>query len=64
MVAMFLVIVGHNAKNRTCQLLFHRSKETVSRTIRSVLLAVLNLHHVLLAKPVLVPPNSENPRWK
>ncbi|CAN1135807.1 hypothetical protein LINPERHAP2_LOCUS9075, partial [Linum perenne] len=61
MVAMSLVIVGYNAKNRTCQLLFHRSTERVSRTI---LLAVLNLHHVLLSKPVPVPPNNENPRWK
>ncbi|CAN1787396.1 hypothetical protein LINPERHAP1_LOCUS17630 [Linum perenne] len=51
---MFLVTVGHNAKNKTCQLLFHRSTETVSQTIRSVLLTVLNLHHVLLAKLVSV----------
>ncbi|CAN1317111.1 hypothetical protein LINPERPRIM_LOCUS30317 [Linum perenne] len=55
---MFLVTVGHNAKNKTCQLLFHRSIETVSQTIRSVLLTVLNLHHVLLAK--LVPVWSFN----
>ncbi|CAN1144481.1 hypothetical protein LINPERHAP2_LOCUS14125 [Linum perenne] len=47
MVAIFLVAVGHNIKNRTCQIIFHRSGETVSRTIHCVLQALLNLHGYL-----------------
>ncbi|CAN1812773.1 hypothetical protein LINPERHAP1_LOCUS26630 [Linum perenne] len=58
MVAIFLLTIGHNAKNRTCQLLFHRSGETIYRAIHSVLLAVLNIHTLLMAHPVAVPDNS------
>ncbi|CAN0843319.1 hypothetical protein LINGRAPRIM_LOCUS183 [Linum grandiflorum] len=32
MLAMFLVTMGHNIKNRTCQFLFRHSGETVFRT--------------------------------
>ncbi|CAN1290762.1 hypothetical protein LINPERPRIM_LOCUS20842, partial [Linum perenne] len=46
----FLLTIGHNAKNRTCQVLFYRSGETVSRTIRCVLATILNLHTMMLAK--------------
>ncbi|CAN1139133.1 Putative nuclease HARBI1 [Linum perenne] len=51
MLAIFLVTVGHNTKNRTVQALFHRSAETISRTIRKVLLAILKLHDMLIEKP-------------
>ncbi|CAN0924115.1 hypothetical protein LINGRAHAP2_LOCUS33968, partial [Linum grandiflorum] len=64
MVAIFLVTIGHNIKNRTCQFLFRRSGETVARTIKSVLLAVLNLHTVLLAQPIPISDTSDNHRWK
>ncbi|CAN1774595.1 hypothetical protein LINPERHAP1_LOCUS13022 [Linum perenne] len=64
MVAMFLLTIGHNAKNRTCQVLFHRSGETVSRIIRTVLEAVLKLHTMLLVQPVPVPDNCAYHRWK
>ncbi|CAN1777277.1 hypothetical protein LINPERHAP1_LOCUS13995 [Linum perenne] len=64
MFVIFLVTVGHNIKNRTCQIQFHRSGETVSRTIHCVLQAVLNLHEICLVKPTPVPENYEDPRWK
>ncbi|CAN1176172.1 hypothetical protein LINPERHAP2_LOCUS32390, partial [Linum perenne] len=64
MVAIFLVTIGHNIKNRTCQLLFHRSGETVCRTIRRVLVAVLKLYPILIAHPVPVPTNCNDERWK
>ncbi|CAN1801848.1 hypothetical protein LINPERHAP1_LOCUS23129 [Linum perenne] len=51
MVTMLLLTVGNNAKNRTCQVLFHRSGETVSRTIHCVLAAILSLQTMMLAKP-------------
>ncbi|CAN1127612.1 hypothetical protein LINPERPRIM_LOCUS29740 [Linum perenne] len=55
MLAIFLVTIGHNTKNRTVQALFHRSAETITRTIRKVLLAILKLHDILIEKPVPVP---------
>ncbi|CAN1150422.1 hypothetical protein LINPERHAP2_LOCUS17556 [Linum perenne] len=64
MLAMFLVTIGHNIKNRTCQLLFHRSGETVCRTIRRVLVAILKLHNLLIAQPVPVPNDCMDERWK
>ncbi|CAN1824506.1 Putative nuclease HARBI1, partial [Linum perenne] len=64
MVAMFLLTVGHNAKNRTCQIVFHRSGETVSRIIHSVFCAILKLHEMMLAKPSPVPDNCTDHRWK
>ncbi|CAN1801057.1 hypothetical protein LINPERHAP1_LOCUS22791 [Linum perenne] len=64
MVAMFLLTIGHNAKNRTCQVLLHRLGETVSRTIKCVLVAILNLDVLLLAKPIPVPEECTDHRWK
>ncbi|CAN1817208.1 Putative nuclease HARBI1 [Linum perenne] len=64
MLAIFLVTIGHNIKNRTCQLLFHRSGETICRTIHRVLQAVLQLHHLLIAQPVPVPLDCDNSTWK
>ncbi|CAN1302919.1 hypothetical protein LINPERPRIM_LOCUS25652 [Linum perenne] len=64
MVAMFLLTVGHNAKNRTCQVVFHRSGETVNQIIHSVLVAILKLHKMMLAKPSVVPDNCNDHRWK
>ncbi|CAN1139135.1 hypothetical protein LINPERHAP1_LOCUS14719 [Linum perenne] len=64
MLAIFLVTVGHNTKNRTVQALFHRSAETISRTIRKVLLAILKLHDMLIEKPVPVPQTCTDGRWK
>ncbi|CAN1162488.1 hypothetical protein LINPERHAP2_LOCUS24528 [Linum perenne] len=64
MVAMLLLTIGHNAKNRTCQVLLHRSGETVSRTIKCVLKAILKLHATFLAKPTPVPTDCTDHIWK
>ncbi|CAN0856332.1 Putative nuclease HARBI1 [Linum grandiflorum] len=64
MLAMFLVTMGHNIKNRTCQFLFRCSGETIFRTIRRVLISVLSLHVRLLAQPIPIPADSDNPTWK
>ena len=64
MVAIFLVTIGHNIKHRTTQVLFHRSTETISRTIKAVLTSILKLHHILLADPVRVPDDCTDARWK
>ncbi|CAN1187904.1 hypothetical protein LINPERHAP1_LOCUS28085 [Linum perenne] len=64
MVAIFLVTVGHNIKNRKAQFLFQRSAETISRVIKFVLLSILKLESHLLAKPTPVPQESTTAKWK
>ncbi|CAN1173345.1 Putative nuclease HARBI1 [Linum perenne] len=64
MLAIFLVTVGHNIKNRKAQFLFQRSAETISRTFKLVLLAILKLSPSLLEKPEPVPANCTDRRWK
>ncbi|CAN1825503.1 Putative nuclease HARBI1 [Linum perenne] len=64
MVAIFLVTVGHNIKNRKAQFLFQRSAETISRTIKLVLLSILKLSPLLLEKPTPVPDDCTDFRWK
>ncbi|CAN1179284.1 hypothetical protein LINPERPRIM_LOCUS36742 [Linum perenne] len=63
MLAIFLVTIGHNTKDRTVQALFHRSAKTISRTLRKVLLSILKLHDILIEKPVHVPENCTDGRW-
>ncbi|CAN1317839.1 hypothetical protein LINPERPRIM_LOCUS30581 [Linum perenne] len=64
MVAIFLVTVGHNIKNRKAQFLFQRSAETISRVIKLVLLSILKLESHLLPKPTSVPQESTAAKWK
>ncbi|CAN1154073.1 hypothetical protein LINPERHAP2_LOCUS19810 [Linum perenne] len=64
MVAIFLVTIGHNIKNRKAQFLFQRSAETISRVFKLVLLSILKMESQLLAKPTPVPPNCTNKNWK
>ncbi|XP_020267053.1 uncharacterized protein LOC109842610 [Asparagus officinalis] len=47
-VAMFLHIVGHNAKNRVVGINFVRSGETISRYFNEVLVAILKLRPLLM----------------
>ncbi|KAL8499218.1 hypothetical protein ACS0TY_022264 [Phlomoides rotata] len=63
-VAMFLSILAHHKKNRVVRFNHQRSGQIVSHYVNAVLLAVLRLHSVLFAKPVPVPDDSTNPRWK
>ncbi|CAN1332297.1 hypothetical protein LINPERPRIM_LOCUS35665 [Linum perenne] len=64
MVAIFLVTIGHNIKNRKAQFLFQRSAETISRIFKLVLLSILKLESQLLAKPTPVPEDCTNKHWK
>jgi len=50
-VAKFLHIIGHNVKNRTVSLFFHRSGETVSCHFHNVLNAILMLEEEFLKQP-------------
>ncbi|CAN1136111.1 hypothetical protein LINPERHAP2_LOCUS9262 [Linum perenne] len=64
MVAMFLLTIGPSAKNRTCQVLFHRSAETMSHTIKKVLLSIVNHQALLISQPVPVPESCDNHKLK
>ncbi|CAN0925061.1 hypothetical protein LINGRAHAP2_LOCUS34541 [Linum grandiflorum] len=43
---------------------FSLFRETICRTIKAVLLAVLNVHNVLLATPSPIAGKFDDPRWK
>ncbi|XP_039119008.1 uncharacterized protein LOC120255179 [Dioscorea cayenensis subsp. rotundata] len=64
MVALFLYILSHHAKNRIVKREFVRSGETISRQFGLVLLSVLRLHTELFKKPDPVPQDSTDLRWK
>ncbi|KAL8488703.1 hypothetical protein ACS0TY_024842 [Phlomoides rotata] len=63
-VAMFLSILAHHKKNKVVKFKFLRSGQTVSHYVHLVLGAVLQLHGILLAKPVPIPDDCTDPRWK
>ncbi|KAK1258135.1 hypothetical protein QJS04_geneDACA024823 [Acorus gramineus] len=50
-VGIFLLIVGHNARNRVCQDRFQHSGETISRYFRKVLKACLKLSERIIQPP-------------
>ncbi|CAI0424068.1 unnamed protein product [Linum tenue] len=64
MVYTFLRTISHNEKNRTLILNLRRSGETISRSIHRVLRAVIRLNDMLMKKPVPIPENSTDSRWK
>ena len=64
MVAMFLIIISHDEKNRIMRRLYARSIETISRQFNLVLNAVLRLQGILLKTPDPVLENSTDERWK
>ncbi|XP_039130874.1 uncharacterized protein LOC120267259 [Dioscorea cayenensis subsp. rotundata] len=53
MVALFLYIISHHAKNRIVKREFVRSGETISRQFGLILLSILRLHEDLFKKPDL-----------
>ncbi|GAA0185319.1 hypothetical protein LIER_32607 [Lithospermum erythrorhizon] len=63
-VALTLYILAHHHKNRVINFNFNRSKETVSRHFRSVINAIIRLHHLLLKNPQPVSSESTDERWK
>ncbi|KAH6786063.1 hypothetical protein C2S51_038518 [Perilla frutescens var. frutescens] len=63
-MAIFLYVLAHHKKSRTINLLFHRSRETVSRQFNLCLRAVLQLHNILLKKPEPILDDCQEDRWK
>ncbi|KAL8514737.1 hypothetical protein ACS0TY_013715 [Phlomoides rotata] len=55
-VAIFLTIMSHHTKNRVVKHTFRHSRYTISKHF--------NNYTVLLVKPVLVPEESTDNRWK
>lgn len=53
-VAIFLNILEHHTKNRSIQVRFYRSRETISRYVHRVLGAVMRLQDMLFVKPTPV----------
>ncbi|KAK2649612.1 hypothetical protein Ddye_017101 [Dipteronia dyeriana] len=63
-VATFVNILAHHTKNRSVQVRFYRSGETISRHVHRVLRALLRLSNVLFVKPTLVPYDCTDSKWR
>ncbi|XP_057798201.1 uncharacterized protein LOC131014286 [Salvia miltiorrhiza] len=63
-VGIFLSVLAHHKKNRVVRFDFWRSGQTVSRFVHVVLKSILKLHVILLVKPVPVPEECTNGRWR
>ncbi|KAH6756612.1 hypothetical protein C2S53_001793 [Perilla frutescens var. hirtella] len=63
-MAIFLYVLAHHKKSRTISLLFHRSRETVSRQFNLCLRAILQLHNILLKKHEPILDDCQEDRWK
>ena len=63
-VATFVHILVHHVKNRSIQVRFYKSGETISWYVHRVLLALLRLEDVLFVKPTPVPDDYTDSRWR
>ena len=63
-IVTFLIILGHHKKNRSIQVRFYRSGETISRYFNKVLCSVIRVQSLLFAKAEPVPEDCVDPRWK
>ncbi|KAK2663912.1 hypothetical protein Ddye_002486 [Dipteronia dyeriana] len=63
-VATFVNILAHHTKNKSVQVRFYRSGETISRYVHRVLRALLHLENVLFVKPTPVPNDFTDSRWR
>ncbi|KAK2659606.1 hypothetical protein Ddye_006139 [Dipteronia dyeriana] len=63
-VATFVNILAHHTKNRSVQVRFYRSDETISWYVHRVLRALLHLENVLFVKPTPVPDDCTDSRWR
>ncbi|KAL4300106.1 hypothetical protein AHAS_Ahas17G0167700 [Arachis hypogaea] len=63
-VATFLIILAHHTKNRSVQVRFYRSGETISRYFHKALCSVLRVQSILFAKANPVLEDRIDPRWK
>ena len=64
MVASFLHVHAHHAKNRVVARQLARSGESINRNFNAVLHVVLHLHSILFKKPEPIPEKCINERWK
>ncbi|MED6133416.1 hypothetical protein PIB30_116666 [Stylosanthes scabra] len=62
-VATFLIILAHRKKNRTLQVRFYRSGETISRYFNRVLRAVIRVQSILFAKPTPIEDDCADHTW-
>ncbi|XP_074558495.1 protein ANTAGONIST OF LIKE HETEROCHROMATIN PROTEIN 1-like [Curcuma longa] len=63
-IIIFLIILGHHKKNRSLQVRFYRSGETISRYFNRVLYSIIRVQSLLFAKAEPVPEGCVDPRWK
>ncbi|KAL4380702.1 hypothetical protein AHAS_Ahas04G0059900 [Arachis hypogaea] len=63
-VIIFLIILAHHKKNRTLQVRFYRSGETISKYFNKILSSVISVQSLLFAKPIPVPDDCIDPQWK
>ncbi|RYR38767.1 hypothetical protein Ahy_A09g043947 isoform E [Arachis hypogaea] len=63
-VATFLIILAHHKKNRSLQVRFCRSGETVSKYFNKVLKAVIRIQSILFAKATPVEEDCGDPTWR
>ncbi|KAK7847989.1 hypothetical protein CFP56_005712 [Quercus suber] len=64
MVASFLHVLAHHAKNRVVARQLAWLGESISRNFNAILHAVLHLHNILFKKPEPIPENCTDERWK
>ncbi|RYR01621.1 hypothetical protein Ahy_B06g080505 [Arachis hypogaea] len=63
-VVTFLIILAHHKKNRSLQVRFCRSSETVSKYFNKVLKAVIRIQSILFAKATPVEEDCLDPTWR
>ncbi|KAK2649059.1 hypothetical protein Ddye_016548 [Dipteronia dyeriana] len=63
-IATFINILAHHTKNRSIQVRFYRSDETISRYVHRVLKVLLHLEDVLFIKPTPVLDDCTNSMWR
>ncbi|KAK2658757.1 hypothetical protein Ddye_005290 [Dipteronia dyeriana] len=63
-VATFVNILAHHTKNKSVQVRFYRSGETISWYVHRVLRALLRLENLLFVKPTSVPDDCTDSRWR
>ena len=64
MVASFLHVLAHHAKNRVVARQLAWSGESISRNFNAVLHAILHLHSILFKELDPIPENYTDKRWK
>ncbi|QHO09041.1 Dual specificity phosphatase domain protein [Arachis hypogaea] len=63
-VATFLIILAHHKENRSLQVRFCRSGETVSKYFNKVLKAIIRMQNLLFAKASPVEEDCIDPTWR